>query len=127
MHIIKESNVHQQVVNYLRVAYPKVLFRTDFAAGIKMTLGQAVKHKSLQKCRAWPDIFIAHAKDNYAGLFLELKRSRDEVYTKAGKIKSNKHIIEQCDVLCELMDNGYRATFACGFEDAKRIIDQYLS
>ena len=54
-----ESNMHMQLAQYIRLQYPQVLFHTDFAAGIKMTMGQAVKNKQLQSGRGWPDLFIA--------------------------------------------------------------------
>lgn len=56
---MKEANVHYQVAQYLKHQYPQIIFRTDFAAGIKMTMGQAVKHKGLQSGKAYPDLFIA--------------------------------------------------------------------
>jgi hypothetical protein len=126
MKIIKESSLHQQVVDYLKYQYPKVLFRTDFAAGIKMTIGQAVKHKKLQKCKAWPDLFIAAPNDKYYGLFIEIKKDIDEVYLKSGKIKNDAHINEQWLLLTQLNLLGYAAYFGCGFDNIKMIIDNYL-
>lgn len=121
-----ESVLHQQVVDYIKYQYPKVLFRTDFAAGIKMTIGQAVKHKKIQKCKSWPDIFIAAPRGNYAGLFIELKTDVYQVITKKGDIKKG-HIQHQLDVLEQLYTEGYAATFAYGFDMAKRVIDNYLA
>ena len=57
--IKKEEILHLKVCDYLRKNYPNVLFRTDFSSGMKMTPGQAAKHKKFQKSRAWPDLFIA--------------------------------------------------------------------
>lgn len=58
----KEAILHQQVCQYLRMQYPDVIFRTDFAAGVKMTMGQAVRHKKLQSGKAYPDLFIAEPR-----------------------------------------------------------------
>jgi hypothetical protein len=143
---MKESNLHYQVAQYLKLAYPRLIFRTDFSAGAKMTMGQAVRHKSLQSGRAYPDIFIARPKkfkngEWYHGLFIELKRDgtklkRDKNGTKIlqGDTKVrlvfdwfDKHIEEQADVLYALEQEGYKAVFAVGFEEAKRIIDHYLN
>ena len=121
-----EASLHQQVVNYLKWQYPNVLFRTDFAAGIKMTIGQAVKHKKLQKCKAWPDLFIAARFGGYSGLFIEIKKDRSEVYLKSGVLKNDAHILEQYEMLTGLHIRGYYAVFGCGFEDIKNIIDNYL-
>lgn len=122
-----ETILHQQVVDYIKYQYPKVLFRTDFAAGIKMTIGQAVRHKKLQKCKAWPDIFIAMPNDKYNGLFIEIKPSTHQVFLKSGLLKKDDHIQEQAEVLYSLQAVGYASYFGCGFEDIKKIIDNYLS
>lgn len=126
-----EAVLHQQVVNYLKLQYPNVLFRTDFAAGIKMTPGQAVKHKKLQAGRAWPDLFIAEPayktfKYDWCGLFIELKKEGTKIYRRDGELVANEHIREQAEVLDRLQQLGYKAEFACGFEEAKQIIDEYL-
>ena len=124
--ITKEASLHQQVVDYLKWQYPNVLFRIDFAAGIKMTIGQAVKHKHLQKCKAWPDLFIAERRGAYAGLFIEIKRDKSEVYLKSGAFKNDAHIQEQQDTLLKLRASGYAAFFGCGFDDIQIIIHEYL-
>lgn len=123
---VKESSLHQQVVNYIKFQYPKILFRTDFAAGIKMTIGQSVKHKKLQQSRAWPDIFIAKPNKDYCGLFIELKRDVSEVFKKNGELKSDEHVQEQAALIKQLNELGYKAMFACGFDHAKKVIDGYL-
>src|SRR6187549_1259498 len=112
--VTSEADLHLQVTNYLRIAYPNVLWRTDFAAGIKMTIGQAVRHKKLQKCKAWPDLFITAPKDKYHGLFIEIKKSRSEVFNKWGQYKKDVHIQEQAEILRHLENIGYIAEFGCG-------------
>ncbi len=140
-----EENLHQQVVDYLQLQYPGIMFRTDFAAGIKMTIRQATKHARLQSGRAWPDLFVAapmykdQAADFY-GLFIELKkdgtklvRDKDAKVILKGDDELRKkgdwwdrHIEEQAEVLEYLKLNGYCATFAIGFDAAKGVIDRYL-
>ena len=141
-----EEVLHQKVVNYLKTNYPGLLFRTDFAAGIKLTIGQAKKHAGLQAGRAWPDLFIATPmyKDqlvDFYGLFIELKkegtqlvREKDASRVLKGETERrlkgdwwDKHIEEQADVLQMLKLNGYCATFAVGYEDAINVIDRYLN
>lgn len=144
----KEASVHFQVAQYLKAQYPKVIFRTDFAAGIRMTMGQAVKHKSLQAGRAYPDLFIAEAYPNsfkrakiseginrgsdgmfavkYLGLYLELKREGTRLWKKNGE-PVDVHVAEQNQVLSELTYRGYKAEFAIGFDEAKKLIDEYLN
>lgn len=124
--VASEATIHQYVADYLKLQYPNVIFRTDFAAGIKMTMGQATKHKRLQYGRAYPDLFIAYPSNAWHGMYLELKRLDATVYLKNGELSTNAHIQEQAATLRDLRDLGYYAEFAVGFEDAKRQIDKYL-
>lgn len=121
-----EEQLHLQVVNYLKYQYPKVIFRTDFASGIKMTIGQAKKHKSLQYSRAYPDLFIAETNSKYSGLFLELKREGLKIHKKNGEYL-NSHLKEQACMIDRLRAVGYYADFVIGFDEAKHTIDYYLN
>ena len=121
-----EENLHLKICDYLRKNYPDVLFRTDFSSGMKMSPGQAAKHKKFQKSRAWPDLFIAESNILASGLFLEIKAEDVIVFKKNGKIRKNKHLIEQDKMLKELRKKGYRARFAIGYKQAIFEIQQYL-
>lgn len=142
-----EAELQTQVADYLRLQYPGVLFHSDFGSGIKLTMGQAIKQKRQNGGRkSWPDMFIAEPKEvartefedkeksiafsfghcRY-GLFIELKRQGTRIYKKDGTLTANEHIQEQAKMLEELRKRGYKAEFACGFDEAKRIIDEYLS
>ena len=126
-----EAELQTQVADYLRLHYPNVLFHSDFGSGIKLTPGQAVKQKRQNGGRrAWPDMFIAESilhEDGRGsfGLFIELKRNGTRLKKKDGKWAS-PHIEDQADMLDQLESRGYTAVFACGFDEAKRIIDTYL-
>lgn len=129
-----EASLHQNICDYLRLQYPGVLFHTDFGSGLRMTMGQAIKQKRLQSSRAWPDLLIAErrrcASDTYddfpikSGLFLEIKREGTRL--KNGTMPNTPHIDEQEDILMRLRGRGFKAVFACGFDEAKKIIDEYL-
>lgn len=128
-----ELELQMQVADYLRLQYPGVLFHSDFGSGVKLTMGQAIKQKRLQGGRrAWPDLFIAEPKqmacreEPFHGLFLELKRDGVKIYKKDGGLVANEHIREQSRLHFELKQKGYWANFACGFDEAKEIIDWYL-
>lgn len=126
-----ELDIQIQVADYLRLRYPNVLFHSDYGSGIRLTPGQAVKQKRLQGGRrAYPDLFIAFVRclgdRYYHGLFLEIKRPDVTIYKKNGELVANAHIREQAAVLDELRKCGYKAEFACGFDEAKKIIDEYL-
>lgn len=62
----------------------------------------------------------------HCGLFLELKKEGTKIMKKGGGLVSNPHIIEQSKMLNALNERGYYAVFAVGFDEAKRIIDEYL-
>lgn len=128
-----ELELQMQVADYLRLQYPGVLFHSDFGSGIKLTMGQAIKQKRLQGGRrSWPDMFIAepafdmNRNRDIHGLFLEIKRPDVKIYKENGDLVANEHICEQAAVLDELRKRGYAAKFACGFDEAKKIIDEYL-
>ena len=128
-----ELDIQMQVADYLRLRYPNVLFHSDYGSGIRLTPGQAVKQKRLQGGRrAWPDLFLAESKVDlidmikYSGLMIELKRPGVKIYKKNGELVANEHIREQAALLEELRQRGYKAEFACGFDEAKKIIDEYL-
>ena len=138
--IKKEETLHLKVCDYLRKNYPNVLFRTDFSSGMKMSPGQAAKHKKFQKSRAWPDLFIAKPEKDifrdsfsgdkyfefFAGLFLELKAEDTKLYKKNGEMVANKHYREQAEMLKKLRSNRYAAYFAVGYDQAIQIITDYL-
>ena len=89
-------------------------------------MGQAVKQKRLNGGRrAWPDMFVAEPTLDYSGLFIELKKDGTRLKKQNGEW-SSEHIAEQARMLTELSARGYKADFALGFDQAKRLIDNYL-
>ena len=143
-----ESELQIAVADYLRLRYPSVLFHSDYGSGVRLTIGQAVRQKRQNGGRrAWPDMFIARpmgvkaAKqidydDHHVigavtfleqkyGLFIELKKEGARLYKKNGE-PASEHIAEQAQVLEKLREEGYMAEFAVGFDEAKKIIDEYL-
>jgi hypothetical protein len=129
-----EENLQKRVCSYLRAQYPHVIFRSDYASGLKLTMNQAVQHKRLQSSRSWPDLFIyepmQHGDKIYNGLALELKKDGTSVIMKIGprkgRLSTDPHIQEQAIMLKSLNAKGYYANFAVGFDDAIRIIDWYF-
>lgn len=120
-----EKSLHRQVVEYLKLQYPKVIFRTDFGAGIKMTIGQAVAQKSLQTGDKYPDLFIAEPNLRFHGLFIELKREGYKLLNKNNEYRT-EHLKMQFRCMDKLISKGYMAAFAVGFDEAKQIIDKYM-
>lgn len=120
-----EYDMQVAIADYLSLKHPDVDFRSDLG-GIKLTIGQAVKVKKIQKDKSWPDFFIAEPRKGFCGLFLELKKNYEEIYTKAGNFKKNKHIKRQKNMLNRLNKKGYLALFVCGIDNAIQTIDKYL-
>ena len=130
-----EAELQSQVAVYLRMKYPNVIFHSDFGSGVRLRPHQARMQKIQNGGRrAWPDMFIAQPMEidkgqiswrRYAGLFIELKREGTRLKKKNGEWAS-EHIAEQAHMLSELQHRGYKADFAIGFDQATRLIDDYL-
>ena len=120
-----EHQLYGQIATYLQVHYPKVIWRFDLAADMKLTVGQATKHKHLNPHRGYPDLFIAEPKQGSNGLYIEIKVDGTRLKKKDGTWAST-HLEEQNEVLNKLQKKGYAAYFAVGFDEAKDIIDDYL-
>ena len=133
---MREIDLQAQVADYIRLQYPSAIFHSDFGSGIKLTMGQAIKQKRLNGGRrSWPDMMIAETmlrreKDGtytaYSGLFVELKKEGTRIFKRDGTLVADEHIREQFDMLHDLRARGYAAEFACGFDEAKKLIDGYM-
>ncbi len=123
-----EESIQISVCKYLKLFYPDVIFTCDMAAGMRLTIGQAVKAQKLRSSRGLPDIIILEPRGGelgFAGLCIELKT--EKAANKNGTVKATDHTREQQEVLTRLEKKGYMAKFCIGFEDAKKTIDFYLS
>lgn len=127
---MKEHDIYRLIAQYLQVKYPDVIYRFDLAADLKLTMGQARKHKVLHPHRGYPDLFIAQPAYfaggiTYHGLFIEIKKDGTRLKKKNGEWASD-HIAEQAKMLKLLTIRGYKAEFAVGIDEALEIIDEYL-
>lgn len=126
-----EHNLYEQIARYLQLQYPNIIYRFDVGSDLKLTPGQAAKHKVLHPERGYPDLFIAEPQfgERYCkslGLYMEIKTESNSPYKKDGTLKKDKHLEEQAKMLEKLRARGYRAEFGVGFEGCKKIIDEYL-
>jgi hypothetical protein len=122
---VTESQVQKAVCDYIRLQYPNILFISD-TSGLKTSIGVAKQLKSLRSCRGIPDLIILQPNAIYHGLCIEIKRSKDEVFTKSGELRNSMHIKEQFGILAHLSSLGYFCSFGCGLDDCIRIIDKYM-
>lgn len=131
-----EHNLYEQIARYLQLQYPNIIYRFDIAADLKLTPGQAAKHKRLHPERGYPDLFIAESSTNiwdstvrewglHFGLYIEIKKDGEKLTKKDGSWRT-PHIAEQAEMLEKLRQAGYKAEFGIGFEGCKLIIDDYL-
>ena len=122
----RESEIYIAIAKMMALQYPNIVYRFDFAAGMKMSIGQARLHKSMNGFVGYPDLFIAYPNGNYAGLYLEIKLEGKKVFKKDGKLLSDEHLERQHNILKMLSDAGYYATFAIGIDSCLKIIQDYL-
>lgn len=122
----KESDIYHALSKFLSLKYPELIWRFDFSAGTKMSIGQARIHKAFNPHRGYPDLFIAAPRNGYAGLFIEIKNDGQSPFKKNGSLLSNEHLQEQAEILRRLTLAGYRAEFATGLMQCIETIENYL-
>lgn len=123
-----EYDLQVEVCKYLSYQYPDLQYMSDTIANIKLSKPQAVRNKKIQKngfkC---PDLIIFEPRNNFCGLFIELKL--EIPFKKDGIIKSstNDHLKGQLETIEKLNKKGYSAHFSWSFDMTKEIIDKYLT
>lgn len=128
-----EYQLCKSIAIYLRNQFPSVIYHFDLA-GLNLSRAQAGMTKGIQGNRGWPDLFIAQGKWGDAfdpgdkkGLFVEIKKQGTKIFLRDGHtLVSDPHIREQAAMLSELRKQGYEAQFGVGFDNIKKIIDDYL-
>lgn len=126
--IYKEYELQKQVCKWLSIQYPKILFMSDTIASCKLTMGQAVRNKAIQKeAFKTPDLIIFEPKGGYHGLFIELKIESPFLKSNPYAFKKNEHIESQAETMKQLVYKGYRCSFSWTFDQTKDIIENYLN
>ena len=121
-----EAEVQAQVCRYLKLQYPNVIFASDLS-GVRLPYGLANKVAPLKSGRAMPDMTIYKKKYGYGALAIELKRPGARVFYAKTHKPADDHIAEQIAVLELLREEGYCAEMVRGFDNAKFLIDWYLT
>lgn len=123
---LTEAQEYSQVCKWLKEEYPAVMFNTDMS-GMRLSMGMAMHAKRVRSHNGMPDLFIIESRKNFSGLFIELKRTGEKLFMKDGTTPVSDHVAEQFIVRHELMKRGYKCEFAIGLENAKKIIQEYLT
>lgn len=122
-----EYDLQVAICRYLNHNYSEILFLSDTIASLKLTPAQANRNKKIQKFGfSTPDLLILEPRNEFSGLFIELKL--ETPFKKNGQIKAstNDHLKNQLESIEKLKAKGYFCCFSWGFDMTKDIIDNYL-
>lgn len=138
-----EENLQVRICNYIRRTYPRVIFCSDYAAGLKLTDWQRRQMMIMRSDDGQPDISIDYPSRGYHGLRIELKKEGTVIYKRDGSlrkqpytrkykkygklyVKRGDHLLEQSEMLKKYIRQGYMARFAIGYDKAIALIDWYM-
>ena len=122
----QEERLQTALATYIKSQYPDAVFTSE-SSGIRVSMGVAVQMKKQRSNHKLPDMIILQSNGKYNGLMIELKKDRKEIYKKDGSFRKSNHVEEQRSTLRKLKKQGYMAVFACGFDEAKDVVDYYMS
>lgn len=125
-----EEDIHLRACRYLKTHYKDVDFLTDFAAGMRMTMGQAVKRKAMNSGRGWTDITILKPSRGYHGLLIDMKKDGTNIYVtrgpRKGELVADEQIQLQAAFMKRMNDMGYLARFCVGYEQFTTLVNWYF-
>lgn len=122
----KEYDLQANVCKWLELQYPNLLYMSDTVASLKLTMGQAMRNKKIQKDGfKTPDLIIFEPRGKYHGLFIELKIKSP--FKKNGELYKSEHLEGQQKTINDLNELGYFATFSTGFDETIEIIQDYMN
>ncbi len=118
---MSESTEQQLTVSWCRLQYPKyriISIPNGQMIGGRNKFALIKKYKAEGLSPGVSDLLLCVAKKGYHGLWIEMKDK--------GKKASNLSP-DQVYWMSDMRDAGYRAEWAAGFDEAKKIIEEYLS
>ena len=118
---MSESTEQQAVIQWFNMQYPKyrlISVPNGQMIGGRNKFALIAKYKAEGLTPGVSDLFLCVPRNGYSGLWLEMKAR--------GKTASNLSP-DQRIWLSDMEKIGYRATWAAGFDQAKEIIEEYLS
>lgn len=138
-----EERLQKQFASYVRRQYPDLVFTSE-VSGLWSGEGGggyalASKLKAERSRHKHLDMFFSEARGGWFGLYIELKDEGKEVYRKDGGFIRQKgtrrvgkvdvefdHLEEQRGAMDNLRKKGYLCFFGIGFDNCKKIIDDYM-
>ena len=111
---------------YIRKIYPTAIFNSDHS-GIRVGQGLANKIKKLKSENGIPDLNIDEPRGGWFGLKIELKATGKSPFRVSGMLRDNEHLRVQWRMLMRLNIKGYFAGFCTGYDEAKEVVDWYMS
>lgn len=109
-----EDRLQTAVITYLRLE-KKALYCASLGGQYQRYHSQRMKAKRNGYVAGFPDVFIYEPKGGYFGLAIELK------------VKGNYPSQYQRKWIERLNERGYKAVVCTGFDDAKKVIDDYFN
>lgn len=122
----RERVVQVALTRWMRSNYPDIDFYNDWASGAYLTKGQNDARLDMASFNGWVDLFIPEPSRGYHGLFIELKKEGVVIYNKDRSLRADPQIRKEAEFLARQHKKGYCARFACGLENAQRLIDWYF-
>ncbi len=111
-----EAQEQKWFVKWFRMQHPGLVLFAIPNGGYR-DCREGLNLKAQGVLRGVPDLFLAAPRGVYAGMFIEMKRSRR---TKTKISPDQERMIEI------LQECGYRAVVAYGFEHAQELVEDYL-
>ena len=118
-----ETSLQIAISEYIKLRYKDVVFTAE-SSGVRVSIGTAKKMKRQRSNHKQPDMIILEPRGDYHGLIIELKKAG--IRLKDGSMPNDKHTNAQKVTLDLLRSKGYYTTFAVGFDEARKIIDDYM-
>jgi hypothetical protein len=121
-----EQELYKAIARYLSMQHPNLLWRFDFAAGLRMNYGKIKIHNIVNPCKGWPDLIIFEQRKGWGALVIEIKAEGNSPYKKDFELKKDVHLEAQAAMLERFSALGYYAAFATGFDECVAMIEKYL-
>jgi len=110
----EEALIQEAVINYLVAQYPGTLYCAS-AGGVRTSMKQAIMMKRTGYVKGFPDVFIYEPRDAFHGLAIEMKAAKGIVSQSQKEWWAN------------LNNRNYMAFVCKGFDEAKKVIDDYMA